>query len=426
MKKANKFLFRSLLFISLAGFSACDSKEDLPDDNKEPEEPTEAITNLSREGIANCYIVQAQGIYMIKADNQFNLGEGLPVPPKITPVKAGLIWQSEKGLIKNVELIDEEEGKFIKFEVNKAEGNVLLAAYNAKDEIEWSWHIWMPKEAPYSFETETGYEVMNMNLGALDNVAGSPSSYGLLYQWGRKDPFPAAGELTGDVNTLSAHMYDMDNNEVLLKNSSWTDTENNTLAYSISNPTVVLSNYSQYFTNRDWLKTGSGDDSLWGNPKGFQRDETTNDYLNKGVKTCYDPSPLGWRVPPVDVFSNFTTNGGYSWDFADFNIADINGDRVLDLDDYNYGWHFYVNPNSALYFPAASRFDGSYAMLMGSMTGLWGNYWSNSPSDNMVGGGFCSLAFQVKDQNGGEMITVSPSAASSRADAFSIRCVRDN
>lgn len=428
MKEITKIFSLSLLLTSFLGFNSCSSDKEEPKDDPTPEEKPVQVTDLSADGMANCYIVQSPGYYKFKADNQFNLGEGLPVPPQIKPVSSGLIWQSGRSLISKVEFTNEEEGPYISFEVSEAEGNALIGAFDKTGKIVWSWHIWMPVGEINSIPSDTGYEVMNMNLGALDNKAGSVSSYGMLYQWGRKDPFPAAGTLTGDVNTLSAPMYDINNGTVLLKNSSWTDTENNTLEYSISNPTTVLSNYSQYVSSRDWLRADSSDDSLWGNPNGDQREDGTLDFINKGVKTCYDPSPLGWRVPPADVFRTFTVDGGYAWDMAAFNIADLNGDLIFDLADYNYGWHFMINPETPLYFPAAARFDGSYAMLMGSMSGLWGNYWSNSPyhSSNMVGGAYCALAFQVKDQFGNEMITTSPSAASSRADAFSIRCIRDN
>ena len=131
-------------------------------------------------------------------------------------------------------------------------------------------------------------------------------------------------------------------------------------------------------------------------------------------------------MAPADAFSNLTTTGGYAWTFEDFNVKDTNGDGKIDLSDYNFGWTFNISQENALYFPAAARFDGSYAMLMGSMSGLWGSYWSNSPYSGIKGGAFCALSFQVKNLSGTEEITVSPAGGGSRADAFSIRCVRDN
>ena len=384
-------------------------------DNNEGPDPDDGLpVDLGKRELANCYIVQKAGQYRFKADNQFNLGEGLPVPPEIHPVSASLVWQSAPGLISDIELVTTPQGEpYIWFTVEKAEGNALLAALDADGSILWSWHIWMPRQAVESVATATGYEVMNLNLGALDNTPGSVSSYGFLYQWGRKDPFPASPTLTGNTSTVGAPLYDMEGNPVGITNSSWYNTDCNTLEYSVANPTVVLSNYAQYSTSRDWLRTG--DNSLWGNPDGE----------GSGRKTCYDPSPAGWRVAPADAFLNLTTTGGYAWDLDDFAVADSNGDGVISIDDYNYGWHFLVDGDSPLYFPAAARYDGSYAMLMGSVCGVWGSYWSNAPSATVKGGAMSCLSFQVTDMNGGEMITVSPQAAGSKADAYSIRCVRD-
>ncbi|MCH5230287.1 MAG: hypothetical protein J1F43_00650 [Muribaculaceae bacterium] len=421
-----KKIFYSFTILSgfLLFFSCDNNNKEIDDPKEDPEEqPSAEVINLSADEMANCYIVQQSGTYKFKADNQFNLGEGLPVPPEISPVRAELLWQTEKGLIKYVELEDGDT-PYVVFEVTKAEGNAVIAVLNDKNEIEWSWHIWMPVERIEAVSLETGFEVMNMNIGALNNTPGDADSYGMLYQWGRKDPFPASPTVTGDTSTKGHPIYDINGNQIEITNSDWANNENNTMEYSISHPTVCLSNYSQFSVSRDWLSPENSDDSLWGNPRGEEKDKL-NTPIYIGEKTCYDPSPAGWRVPPINVFSFFTESGGYAWTFEDFNVEDINDDGIISLDDYNYGWHFIVNEGNSLFFPAAARFDGSYAMLMGSMSGLWGNYWSNAPSSSIAGGAMAVLAFQVKDQTGKEMITVSPSAASSKADAFSVRCIKD-
>ncbi|MCH5240248.1 MAG: hypothetical protein J1F38_08485 [Muribaculaceae bacterium] len=426
--KKEVFCFLTILSSFLI-FSSCEDKsKEIEDPTEDPiESPSDnqekKIIDLSEDELANCYIVQQPGIYKFKADNQFNLGEGLPVPPQISPVTADLVWQTGKGIITSVELI-EEDSPYVVFEVSKAGGNALIAVLNDKKEIEWSWHIWMPEEPIEGIEIWNGYEVMNMNLGALTNNPGDPSSYGLLYQWGRKDPFPAAATLTGDIYTKGAEIYNIKGAKVEIANSDTDNDINNNLAYSISHPTVCLSNNSHYSTTRDWLCPDNSDDALWGNPYGDKKDDR-NDPINLGRKTCYDPSPAGWRVPPINVFRDFTVSGGYESTFEAFNVEDLNRDGVIDLADYNYGWHFMVNDDISMYFPAAARFDGSYAMLMGSVSGIWGNYWSNSPSSNMTGGAVAVLAFQVKDQYGREMVSISPSASSSKADAFSVRCIKE-
>lgn len=225
---------------------------------------------------------------------------------------------------------------------------------------------------------------------------------------------------------VGAPIYDGDNNEIKITNSSQSSTADNNLAFAIANPTVCLSNYAQFNTSRDWLQADMSNDALWGNPKGAERNET-NDFLNKGAKSFYDPCPVGWRVPPADVFRNFTASGGYAWVIDDFDIADISGDGAKSLADYDYGWTFNLSDSASSYFPAAARFDGSYAMLMGSMSGLWGSYWGNAPypGDMFQGGAYSVLSFQIKDTAGNEMITTSPAGGGARADAYSVRCIRE-
>ena len=263
-----------------------------------------------------------------------------------------------------------------------------------------------------------------MNLGALKSTMDAEAAtYGMLYQWGRKDPFPAAATPTGNTQTISATVYDEDGKVVKFPNSKWTSTEENTIAYSIANPTVCLSNRAQYASCRDWLENSQANDALWGNPKGHIRD-SDNNYTNKGSKSIYDPCPVGYRVPPADVFSYFTGIGGYVADIKSCDIADANGASIVDMQDYHYGWLFNMESGSQ-FFPAAARFDGTYAMLMGSVSGLWGNYWSNSPNTNELtsatGFGFACLAFSTEAKG----MTASASGAGSKADAYSVRCIKE-
>ena len=381
----------------------------------ENDEPAD-VEDLSASATANSYVIMAAGSYRFNAAVRGNgvATDGSEAAP-LTPVSAFLVWQTEPGMIASVAL---EDG-YIVFEAAGKPGNALIAAGDSDGNIIWSWHIWYPKEEPASVASKTGYEVMNMNLGAL--VSGrlpleNAECYGMLYQWGRKDPFPNSLAVTGDQTTVGQPLYDIDGESVAITNSSWESVADNTLEYAIAHPTVCLSNKAHYAESRDWL--AESDDALWGNPDGRERDENL-EYVNKGFKSLYDPCPAGWRVPPVDVFETFTASGQVSFVHEDFDVVDINGDGLINADDFSNGWMFNMEDGS-MFFPAAARFDGSYAMLMGSVCGMWGSYWSNAPgtADYGYGGmGFCALSFQST--------MVTPNASASRADAYSVRCVRE-
>ncbi len=424
-KNLRRFVWGSLLLIVTAcGKTGTDPTPDPnPDPGTDPE-PGETVLDLSAKGTSNCYVISQEGNYSFAATVKGNgaTTEGLSAPGAMSPDSAALLWETSKGMITDVKLKDGE----IAFKSSGVNGNAVIAAYSADKTIIWSWHIWSPEEEIKTVGTKTGYEVMNMNLGAMiSSFAETPDArpYGLLYQWGRKDPFPAAPTLTGDENTVGAPAYGPDGTKVNFTYSLWSSVEKNTIDYSVANPTKCLSNYAQYSTCRDWLKASDSCDALWGNPKGSERD-SENNYPNKGAKSYYDPCPVGYRVPPADVFRTFTASGGYSQDPSTFDVADQNGDGVIDRMDYNYGWYFNMKDKS-LFFPAAARYDGSYAMLFGSKSGLWGSYWGNTPAksyDEKVSGfGFCVLAFMSEAAG----TSVSATGSASRADAYSIRCIKE-
>lgn len=146
----------------------------------------EKIVDLSEAGTSNCYLVTAAGNYSFDATVRGNgaTTEGLDAPTAIAGTSAAVVWQSAPGLISGVTLAD---GR-ISFKI-AGPGNAVIAVKDGA--ILWSWHIWYPEAEVAGLNSKTGYEVMNMNLGAMHNTPGDVGSYGLLYQWGRKDPFPA-------------------------------------------------------------------------------------------------------------------------------------------------------------------------------------------------------------------------------------------
>lgn len=405
-----------------------------------PKFPTE---NLSEGGSSNSYLLSHYGTYTFDATVRGNgkTVEGLSDPKPLSPTSAKLVWQTSKTMVKSVSY---DSGK-IAFEINDVPGNALIAAVDKTGKILWSWHVWYPGTAPEELLTSEGSVMMDRNLGALTTDHTTPESFGLLYQWGRKDPFPGSPIMGGGtIYTKSIPVYDIDGKEVKIEPSSMMNTSDNTLAYSIANPTVCLSNNAQYSSCRDWLVAGSGNGSFWGNPKGFERVE--GEYVNKGSKTYYDPCPKGWRVPHASVFkvmsslsgmiwATGTTDGVLTWTSlfaaAEFYGVDINNDGLVNLNDYTAGWHIYVNKEKGIhsYFPATTRFDGQYAMFMGSMVGLWANYWYNSPSDGEENSLAMAMSYGIKDYGVTDekySITFSDSSNASRADAFAVRCIKED
>ena len=118
--------------------------------------------------------------------------------------------------------------------------------------------------------------MMDRNLGALvaataDAVA-PVESFGLTYQWGRKDPFPGPAAVNKSDNAKVAGMQVSQTPGAGDANESKI-----TLEQAIANPTLL-----GHSKNGDWI------------------DPITNDLWTDSEKTIYDPCPPGYRVPARD------------------------------------------------------------------------------------------------------------------------------
>ena len=431
---------------------SCNGKIDNPDNgnntdnsgNNNENEPGVNTVNLSASGTANCYVIDAAGEYAFDASVRGNgaSSQGLETPQPLSPSSAKLLWQDSKSMISSVSL----SGTRLVFTAGSKPGNAVIAVENASGEIIWSWHIWHPEEPVSGLTTSKGYTLMNMNLGAISSEIGL-SAYGLLYQWGRKDPFPGSPIASGGtIQTKSAPVYDIDGNETQILASSMFESYSNNLDYAIAHPNTCLS--CSPTKTGDWLLSDESSPALWGNPEGGLN--VDGKYINNGGKSIYDPCPAGWRVPPADLYSNFTGSGQYAWVELDsegnpqkdengnmvisytfgqdsYPVCDMNADGILSMEDYNNGWVFRLGDDTSSYFPASTRYDATYALLMGSMVGLWGNYWTNAPSvqSNGTSDSAIAMGFAVKDMSGKTNISISPNASGPKANAFAVRCIKE-
>lgn len=287
-------IIRIFLLAGLAVFSAACSKND---GNIVP--PAPQGTDLSAEGYANSYIVEKGGEYCFGT----RLVDGSAVDGIVS---ADWVWSTNdadpSGLVKNVSYSD----GYISFTAGDGKGNALIAAFDADGKILWSWHIWLT-EKPALQKLDNGTVFMDRNLGAM---SASPEeatlTYGLKYQWGRKDPFFGGpeNEDAGSVFSM-ARAATVFNPELAM---DWTavkrNESNGTVGYGIANPVTFI------YTDKtedgcDWLVVP--DDWLW-------CDEQT------GAKTNYDPCPAGYTVAPDGAWEGC----GY-WNVDD---DPVNGGRV--------------------------------------------------------------------------------------------------
>lgn len=361
---------------------------------------------------ANSLLIEEAGAYVFAPfkGNSAEAVEGV--------AGAALLWQDTPGLITEVSLVDSK----VRFVVaDGVYGNAVVCAYGAAgtSDILWSWHIWVPSEKVESLPMITGFNVMSMNLGALNSVAGDVNGYGLHYQWGRKDPFTGSPVLTGTTTTLAKPIYNIDGEEGAFTSVFVPQT----VDFTIANPTIFVSPGKDY---DDWCSVP--DSTLWGNGEGHVREGLK--YYNLGEKSMYDPCPAGWRVPPIMAFSKFTSTGAaVMGNYGSTAVADRNGDGVVDTNDYNYGYYFTLAGTTTSFFPAATRWYGAYGLLYGSVAGHLGVYWSNSIYKSTLGSQkdskMATACLNFMSPTAAGTCFVSACAGGGRSDASSVRCVAD-
>lgn len=239
---------------------------------------------------ANSYIVsKPDHNYLISAMHRGDI-------MAVLPASVDVVWQSKSGLIQYTEL--REDGK-VSFYVGAdsddekkiKEGNAVIGAYDAGGALIWSWHIWAVNYDPEKTENQVvfnDYAMMDRNLGALANDNSTAekilASYGLYYQWGRKDPFIGPSSYNA-ANGASASMYNGGGSRVYMK-TEVSSADAGTMNYAVQNPLTFIVGVSG--SEYDWLWSAHSDD-LWGN-----------------TKTVNDPCPYGWRVASPAAFDGLS------------------------------------------------------------------------------------------------------------------------
>ena len=145
---------------------------------------------------------------------------------------------------------------------------------------------------------------------------------GMMYQWGRKDPF--LGAVAYESN--SQVVYDG-----LNYGSVEAGEETSTLSYATRNPSKAI--MGQADGDGDWLS--EHDNTLWGE-----------------VKTIYDPCPRGWKVPSRPIYQDKVVSSVF--------------DCGMEMDGIWY-------PASGFHHPISFNLN---------QVGNEGHYWYATPSDN--------------------------------------------
>jgi len=434
--------------------------------------------DLSAKGTANCYIINKAGAnFKFKATVKGNGYDPITgnAAETINPAKAYILWglkrTTELGsdntqlntsiLRQSVELID----GYVCFTTpaDMQDGNFVIAVADNNDNILWSWHMWCVQGYDYEKSAinvtvyDDNYYIMDRNIGAYTNPAAisSPTTddyhyaRGLYFQWGRKDPFVCGNSHIPDPSWGYMSWIDWTlPNGTLQKSPTFSIAGDNAykynayiaghnltdmnaiLAHSVKNPMQFYKSDNNWITS-DEKSNGQTNDwgKLWGNQSA----------TGNGVKTMYDPCPVGYTVASPDRMKFITSTGvktsvGATWQVnstANLNNEDGTEVALNPLKNAPWGLFFYVHgtrtesgtpaDKTTVFLPKQNWVQNNAGIQDANLIGLYTNavssadMWGGQPYKTLVT--YAGLA-STKES--------SWTSAAQAACAFPVRCVSED
>ena len=343
-------------------------------------------------------------------------------------IRAELVWSDQAGIagkglgagtpVRAVRAVIDRRDfarSYLLVTPGEVQGNAVVAVYkdnngngryDSGDRIAWSWHIWVTDYRPgddvrqeipwpaawtsawvggglvYRYRSASGADnlFMDRNLGAVgvqtddvsrtilaDTDERALATYGLYYQWGRKDPFPGPATVSGTGQSALKTLYGTDG--PVARDVAPVTAVNNAPG-AVANPVTMYYSASA----GDWYTSDvtGYNDALW--------------TVSGQRKSVFDPCPPGWRVPDAAsaVWGGLSVPGSWTCGYL---------------------------------FPAAGYFPAAGQLVPQTGMGLTGSEGSYPGSGAFSGAGVLPMSFR----SGSLGFTV----GTDRQTALPVRCVRD-
>lgn len=411
-------------------------------------DPVTSTVSLSANGVANCYIVSAatSGTGKYTFDCTRTGGNAASGYHGGTTAISGatfakVIWSDVNGLIS----VSSNCSSGVVSLTTAAQsaitcGNAVIGVYASPTSTQalWSWHIWViPQPSDNTYGTPVNAKtqvVMNKTLGSRSQTVIQSQTYYrkaiitftqalsgktvtavveqgsapvitsvsghevTLYQWGRKDPMRGVRNIyVGGTGSATSFYREFSP----IQSSAYSGTD----MFAYQNPAVMIINNNPTSTSRfrlrgDWFWDSDNSSSAshplangrWGDATGY-----TESTVWSSPKTVNDPCPAGYRVASGLLWSKngFSAANSYSVSGSGRSMA---YNSVPEYTLYNYSGHRRNDRDDI-------EDDGSA-----------GYYWGSSPSQANA-----TTASALKISSS----TVDASASDDRADAHSVRCVKE-
>lgn len=270
---------------------------------------------------SNCYLFDFSSgktlyipIIQANLDGKERIGKDIDIAPQV-------LWSDQSNVNLQMDYKPDKQWIEVTSTGGAFTGNVVIAAVEkGTNNIKWSWHIWALDGSVIQYDAFKGvydflpsliqnynsYAWMDRNLGAYSLETGQSSSWGLVYQWGRKDPFPGGTTDDAEVEPLlytPTGNYKMTDNHPIsgkyIEDAVTPGADGNNLEYSIANPNRFLGGHyydiSVSAVDFDWYT----DDV-----------SKRNNYLwisEDNKKMPFNPCPIGWTLPNGGMGSPWLT-----------------------------------------------------------------------------------------------------------------------
>ena len=314
-------------------------------------------------------------------------------------MKAEVIWEDCQNIVSTPAVTGSGANSYLTFEIKKENlqnGNAVVAVKNAAGTVMWSWHLWFTpksslKKIPFTSGGST-YNFMTDNLGwkytkwtgglkrevvvkieqqaetgekktATITLKQAPGNnvregYGNLYQWGRKDPLPGTDNFYPNTGYKFNDGYAIvgDSHAEYTNPANVQRMEKRTIGLGIREPGIMLPKVGGgklSWINRQYINLWSAD-----NDKMYESETP----IKNGVKTIYDPSPVGFKVPDAYAFKDLS-KGVAVWE---------------------NGYTLKVDNDKDIYFQAGGYRDGNDGKIKG--VGGYAMYWASAALIHGTGG----------------------------------------
>lgn len=431
----------------------------------------QSVYNLSNstgaaavENTANCYIVNAPGKYSLPivygnaikdgADNKSaytssshnsnalkafvnHLNNAISAPyladnSGCTPADAVLVWEGRLDLIRNVNLDSERTVTFEVPDESIRQGNAIIAVRDKDKNIMWSWNIWVTDYVPddefaditYNGSTKHYYTrnigrimggditvfphcetfikftqtgsipegleplttTIDFNQTGITTVTDDCYNF---YQWGRKDPMKSETNEWFDAEHYKINAFTTQAIEQVATESTY-------LKQYILHPNI-------FFTGSHSLTT----------PVEYDYTNLWNSTLSSAdnVKTIYDPSPVGAKVPLGNDLMHVLPTTPVEY------MAAANGSHSM-------GLYFSLSSGNRVFFPMLGYRSGASGIDREGY-GFYGTMWlaQAATGSKIKSEGRC-IVMSINSTHSASVPIVEGNA-NSRAFGFGIRPVKE-